>query len=169
MKRSIADGLLSVGSVIMVVGIMFYFFPIRTDQNEDWNVQALREFTATKNCDQGHRTEAYFTIRGGNEQLRFWIKDPYGATIYDAGTVTGRLDFAFTAEHTGAYTLYFFNAQTASKTVYFTEKNDAASIGVIIALVGFLIMLPGLASIMQNWARVKQSEMLRNKQPTPQP
>jgi hypothetical protein len=68
MKRSIADGLISVGSVIMVVGIIFYFFPIRTDQNQNWNVQALRELTATNNCDQGHRTEAYFTIRGGNEQ-----------------------------------------------------------------------------------------------------
>jgi hypothetical protein len=83
--------------------------------------------------------------------------------------VTGRLDFAFTAEHTGAYTLYFFNAQTVSKTVYFTEKRDAASIGEIIALVGFLIILLGLTSIMQNWARAKQSEMRRTKQPTPQP
>jgi hypothetical protein len=106
MKRNIANGLIFVGLVCIVLGLVFYVNPINMDQNETWNVGAFGERIATANLDKGTRQEGYFTIRGGNEELTFWIKDPYGATIYNAGNVRSRCDFAFTAEQTGAYTLY---------------------------------------------------------------
>jgi len=163
MKRNIANGLITVGLVILVGGLVFYVNPVNTDQNETWYVEAFGQRTATTNLDKGHREEGYFTVRGGNEELAFWIKDPFGATIYNARDVRSRRDFAFTAEYSGAYTLYFENNEAVAKTIYFTMKSDAAPIGIVIALIGVVIMATGLASIARDWARAKQSEIQRTK------
>lgn len=76
--------------------------------------------TVTVHAGAGDMIQGYFTIRGGQHELKFWVEDPYEASIYDAGMVYDRHDFQLICAREGYYTLYFDNSfsWTAGKRVY---------------------------------------------------
>ncbi len=144
-----------VGFAITIIGLFLYLSPYITSPTRtgDHYVYALQTLTLTMHFDRGERLEGYFTVRGGNDDVKFYIKNPYGAVILDAGTVTGRHDFAFTAEHEGVYTLYFDNTFSliTSKTIFLsyrvTVKSILYDLSLPIAVVGIAILALGLISI----------------------
>jgi len=56
----------------------------------------------------GQVVDGYFMDAAGNT-VTFWVEDPYGEPILDAGTVSGRYNFSFVASKTGVYNLVFAN------------------------------------------------------------
>lgn len=62
------------------------------------------------------------TVSGGDEQIEFRIEDPFRTIIYN-DTVKYGLDFTFTAEIEGSYSLEFQNLQSESgKTIAITRQ-----------------------------------------------
>ena len=151
--------LVFVGFVIVLVGLLLYLTPYVTSptRREQHNVPALQTLTLTMHFEKGERMEGYFKCMHANDirsdDIRFYIKNPYGAVILDAGTVTGRHDFAFTAEHSGVFTLYFDNTFSllTSKIIVFrhkvTVKSSYPELSLPTALIGIAILAVGLISI----------------------
>lgn len=56
----------------------------------------------------------------GYNRVKFWIENPWGQKIYNAGMVYDRHDFQVSCAHDGYYTLYFSNtfSWTVGKNVY---------------------------------------------------
>lgn len=154
-----------VGILIMIVGLFFYLFPYITSRmrTEDHSVSAMQRLTLTMHFEKHERLEGYFTVRGGNDDVKFYIKNPYGAVILDAGMVTGRHDFAFTAEHEGVYTLYFDNTFSliTSKTIFLsyriTVKSILYDLSLPITVVGVAILAWGLISIYEKKMKEKKA------------
>jgi len=149
MKRTSQLLILS-GIVIMVLGLLVYFFPIKIAQNDTYEFAPLRALSLTQHRGKGERVEGYFTVLGGNDEIEFHIEDPYGTIIFDAGIVKSRKDFAFTTEFEGVYTLFFGNHQSNSgKTVFLTEQRTLIGEGLAsaIALIGVGILIFGFVSL----------------------
>lgn len=171
----IGSFLLIVGLALLMVGLYFYVFPYMTTRttNDNFNVPALQTITVTWNLDKGSRIEGYFTVRGGNDDIRFSIKDPYGSVILNAGTITGRGDFAFTAESTGAYTMYFDNSYSifTSKAVFLSYQATVIPIStnvfLTLILLGLALLLLGVSRVYQT--RAKEREQVPNVPPPPPP
>lgn len=164
-----------IGAVLIIVGLFFYLSPYTTStKTEDYDVHRgiMLELT-WPDLEKGERIAGYFTIRGGNEEVEFYIKDPYGAIIHDAGTVKSRHDFAFTAEHSGVYSLYFENyAGTSDKQIFVTYETKFKSIfhdlSLPIVLLGTLILIAGLLSFYEKRLKERKKATLsvRTEQPT---
>lgn len=167
MKRKTAESLAFLGIVIMVLGLFFYLSPLKFSQNDTTELDPQRGVAISSHRDKGERVEGYFTVRWGNEEVEFSIKDPYGVIIYNAGTVKSRHDFAFTTEHDGIYTLAFYNRQDTSKTVFLTEQRTFTR-GLDLALVGIGIglLIMGLAGFYEE--KLRQSSR-KVEQPPPPP
>lgn len=76
------------------------------------------------NLEKGDRTEGGFTVSGGNEEVRFYIKNPYQVVIYGAGIVKSHYSTGFTAGHSGVYSFYFENLESLSdKRLYVTFRS----------------------------------------------
>ncbi|MCK4417919.1 MAG: emp24/gp25L/p24 family protein [Candidatus Latescibacteria bacterium] len=106
--------------------------------------------TLTFHFDVNDEVEGYFSVRGGNDDIRFYIKDPFGKTIYASGIVTGRHDFSLTANTEGAYTLYFENSFSwvTPKRIYLTTSVIGTIAGFkALSLSGFILMILGVVSI----------------------
>jgi hypothetical protein len=167
--------LLSLGFVVLVVGLFFYLVPhvgMSNTKTDNFQVPPLQYVTSTFVLSQGDRIEGYFTVLGGGNDINFNIKDPYASTILDAGRVTGRRDFAFTAEYSGAYTLTFDNSFSilTSKNVFLSYSSNVAFpslIAVVIALIGLLILIGGLSRVSQAWAKEKKKQMANVPPPPP--
>lgn len=146
MKRT-SELLIFIGISVMVLGLLFYFSPIKSPYNDNFDIDPLRGISLTSHRDKGERVEGYFTVLGGNEEIEFTIKDPYGAIIYDAGIVKSRKDFAFTTEFEGVYSLFFENKQNSEKHVFLTTQRTFIGDGLAlaIALIGVGILIFGLA------------------------
>lgn len=160
MKRKTAEMLASIGIVLIIVGLFFYFFPIKLPDNNTYELDPLRGISITTHRDKGERVEGYFTVLGGNEEIEFTIKDPYGTIIYDAGIVKGRRDFIFTTEFEGVYTYFFGNEQSNSgKTIFLTEQRVFTH-GLDIAIVGIGvgILILGLAGFYEDKLRQSQKQ-----------
>lgn len=169
----LTKSLIFIGFIVLLVGLYFYVSPYVTSgtRTDSIGVQPWHTQMATIQLSKGDTSEGYFTVRGGNDNMKFSIKDPYGSVILDAGTVTGRRDFAFTAQFSGAYTAYFDNSFPDDKTVYFSYSGTYAAfprdLTLLIALLGFLIMLLGLARVGQAWAKEKQKQQAPHVPPPP--
>ena len=117
-------------------------------------VPPLHYGTLTFFLKQGDRIEGEFTVRGGNDDIIFYIKDPYGNIIYEpAGQVHGWHKFSITASSNGAYTLYFDNTFSliTSKSVYLTIRicscgllETARIIGISVMILGAIIVAIGM-------------------------
>ena len=77
-------------------------------QDESCTVGSLSTSTMTLTMSKGDVLEGYLTVRGGNDDIGFYIKDSYGNKVMDIG-VNGRYDFSYTATSEGFHTLYFDN------------------------------------------------------------
>lgn len=94
------------------------YFPPYAEKS--FTVENLSSRTLTAHLDAGERLEGYFTIRGGQDEVKFWIEDPHGATIYNAGLVYDYHNFNVIVSRTGYYTMYWDNSfsWTVDKHVY---------------------------------------------------
>jgi len=83
-------------------------------------VEPLLHVSMTIDMRSGAVFEGYMTIRGGNDDIRFYIKDSYGNKVLDKNRVQGRYDFSYKATTEGFHTLYFDNSFSliTSKQVY---------------------------------------------------
>jgi hypothetical protein len=159
----LSKALIFLGFSVLIVGLFFYLIPLgmSNTKTDSFQVPNLQTATSTFVLNKGDRIEGYFTILGGSNDIRFNIQDPYGSVILNAGTVTGRRDFAFTAEYSGAYTLFFDNGYSifTSKTVFLSYSGTVAfpsAIAIVIALIGLLILIFGLSRVSQAWAKEKK-------------
>ena len=89
-------------------------------QDKHFTVEPLQEMTMTINMNHGALFEGYLTVRGGNDDVRFYIKDSYGNKVLDINRVRGRYDFDYHATSEGFHTIYFDNSFSlvTSKQVY---------------------------------------------------
>ncbi|GEM_PF-5655254 len=92
-----AGGLGSVGSVIV---------PYKDDS---FTIKPLSKASGTVDMRNGAIFEGYLTIRGGNNDIEFYVQDSYGKKVLSAGRVTGRYDFNYKATSEGFHTFYFDN------------------------------------------------------------
>jgi hypothetical protein len=78
---------------------------------ESFAVPPAREKSLILELSTGESLEGYFQVTsGGNLDIRFWVTEPYGKTVYAARDgAKGRHDFAFKATTEGYYTLHFDN------------------------------------------------------------
>ena len=78
---------------------------------QSFTVDPLSAQTLSVELSSGDSLEGYVQVTsGGNLDIEFEVKDPYGKTIYKApDRVKGRHDFIFKAQNDGYYTLHFDN------------------------------------------------------------
>lgn len=140
-----------VGIIILIVSLFLYISPIEFKPTEDFTIPAKQGISRDQHYERGERIEGYFTVRSGNEQVEFSIKDPYGTAVYDPGTVTSRHDFGITTEHSGLYSLFWGNTDDYGKIVYLTAINRILSRSLIIglAILGICVLFLGLAHRMR--------------------
>ena len=168
MRRRIAGTLFAIGVVILGLGLSFYLNPIKFPRDHIFDLGPLGGVSHSFHGDKGERIEGYFTIVGGNEEVEFTAKDPYGAFIYNSEAVTSRGEFAFTAEHDGVYTFFFRNKQNSGKMLFLTEQKPIMG-GVLslgLAGIGVLILVLGLFGLFEE--RLKQVGR-KVEQPSPPP
>lgn len=146
-----AETLITIGIVLIGLGLIFYVFPLTITTTDDYDIASLQKFSLTQHHGKGERIEGYFTVLGGNEEIEFYIKNPYGVVIYDAGVVKSRNDFALTAEHSGMYTLFFGNKQQSGKVVFLTHQTiiTTTNLCLAIAIIGICILVIGSLDIYQ--------------------
>lgn len=89
-------------------------------QDISFTVGPLTYSSMTVNMNSGAIFEGYLTVRGGNDDIRFYIKDSYGNVVLDKNRVQGRYDFSYQATAEGFHTVYFDNSFSliTSKEVY---------------------------------------------------
>ena len=81
------------------------------------DVDPLEALTLSVNMREGTVLEGYLTVRGGNDDVRFYIEDSQGNRVLDINRVRDRYDFSYTATLAGFHTLYFDNSFS-----WFTSK-----------------------------------------------
>jgi hypothetical protein len=96
--------------------------------------------------EKGDRTEGGFTISGGNEEVKFYIKNPSGVIIHDAGIVKSRYDYGFTAKDSGVYSFCFENLERLSdKRIHVRFRSPYEPRLDVFDKLGVLTMLGGIA------------------------
>jgi hypothetical protein len=145
------EALTITGMVLIFLSLLFYIFPLTQSPTDHYDLEGEHGISLTSHYDKGERIEGYFTVRYGDEEVEFNIRDPYGVIVYDAGIVKSRLEFALTTEHSGVYTLSFGNKQQVSKTVFLTRPNIVTTPDLClgIALIGVGILSGGLIDVYQ--------------------
>ena len=88
--------------------------------DKSFHVSLQSTSTLTVRAEVGDEIQGYLTIRGGENEIKFWVEDPNGVDIYNAGMVYDRHDFRVSSAGGGNYTLHFDNSfsHTAGKDVY---------------------------------------------------
>jgi len=126
-RRGIRVGLISVGVIVIIFG--FVFFPgLKALMSWSGMFEVSYEFVVPAGTEHygaywdapraGEKYYGYIIIKGGDNDIKFFITDPGGETIYDAGLVKGRHDFSFEATAKGIHRLHFDNRfSTESKTI----------------------------------------------------
>jgi len=117
MNRRTSLVLMFVGMSVLVSG--FYLAFLRgTVGKGDYDVEGGAVLQLSWYLEEGDRTEGGFTVSGGNEEVRFYIENPSGAIIYDAGIVKTRFSRGFTAGVSGIYSFYFENLDLSDKVIH---------------------------------------------------
>ena len=129
--------LIVIGFILIAVGLALFFSPIRMPQT---GVHKMGPGSGTLGMGfgvwgKGEEVSVNFTVSGGDEQINFRIKDPSRTTIYDE-TVKQRLDYTFTAETGGSYSIEFQMLQSDyEKTITITCQRIVTR-GLDLTLVG---------------------------------
>lgn len=71
-------------------------------------VGGLSTQTLSITMSKGKTLEGYMTVRGGNDDINFYLKDSYGSKVLNV-SVKGRYDFSYKATSDGYHTAYFDN------------------------------------------------------------
>jgi len=155
-----AEVLTVVGIVLTVLGLLFYISPFVLISTDNYDISSGGEMSLTRYREKSERIEGYFTVTGGNEEIEFYIEDPFGVVIHNGGTVKSRHDFALTTEHSGVYTLIFENKQQSDKVVFLSGEmviigSDAS---LIIAILGILFLIIGMIDIYQKRLKTRKRD-----------
>ena len=86
-------------------------------KDSGFTVDPSYKYTITVNVKKGAIIEGYLTVRGGNDDIRFYIEDSFGNKVLDKNRVNGRYDFMYTAQSDGFHTMFFDNSFS-----WFTSK-----------------------------------------------
>ena len=117
--------LIVIGFIFIAVGLGLLFSPIRLPHTEAHYMgpgPGTHFGTGFGIWGKGDKIAVNFTVSGGDEQINFYIEDPFRTTIYNE-TVKHGLDFTFVAENDGSYSLNFHNLQSESgKTITITSQ-----------------------------------------------
>ena len=83
---------------------------IVTYKDSGFTVDPFYKYTVTINVKKGAIIEGYLTVRGGNDDVRFYIEDSFGNKVLDRNRVNGRYDFMYTVQSNGFHTMFFDNS-----------------------------------------------------------
>jgi len=148
MNKKISLVLISAGISILLMGFFVTFFWMKGNIGEgDYDVEGGATLILSSGyLEKGDRTEGGFTVSGGNEEVKFYIKNPSGATIHDAGIVKSQYDCGFTAQETGIYSFYFENLETLNnKQIRPNWRSPYEPMLNLFDKIGLLTMLGGIA------------------------
>ena len=154
MNRRTSLVLMFVGMSVLISG--FYFPSLRgTVGKGDYDVEGEAVLQLSWYLEEGDRTEGGFTVSGGNEEVRFYIKNPSGVIIYDAGIVKTRLSRGFTAGYSGVYSLYFENLEPLSdKVIHIRFRSPYEPRFAPFEILGLLMMFGGTVILICGVARL---------------
>ena len=155
-----AEVLTIVGIVLTVLGLLFYISPFVLISTDNYDISPSGGMSFTQHREKSERIEGYFTVIGGNEEIEFYIEDPFGVIVHNGGIIKSRHDFALTTEHSGVYTLIFENKQQSGKVVFLSSEmviigSDAS---LIIAILGILFLIIGVIDIYQKRLKTRKRE-----------
>lgn len=136
--------MLSVGVVLFVLGFLLTFFWME-GLEQGWHVvKAGGTLELSWYLQRGDRTEGFFNVTGGNEEVRFIIEDPSGVAIRSSTTWHGwsRLNVSFFAWETGMYHMIFENLDSANdQSIYVGFLSPSEPRFTIYDATGWLMML----------------------------
>jgi hypothetical protein len=69
------------------------------------DIEPLSATSLTFKMTKGEIIEGYLKVKGGNDDIRFYINDPSGARVLDVKRVQERHDFVYTANSDGSHSL----------------------------------------------------------------
>jgi len=145
MNRRTSLVLMFVGMSVLVSGFYLAFFWMKLRQGY-YNVEGGAVLQLSGYLEKGDRTEGGFTVSGGNEEVKFYVENPSGVIIYDAGIVKTGLSRGFTAGYSGIYSLYFENLEPLSdKRIHVRFRSPYEPRITIFDVLGFSMMFGGTA------------------------
>ncbi|MFH1327603.1 MAG: emp24/gp25L/p24 family protein [Candidatus Bathyarchaeota archaeon] len=99
------------GIIVLVVGVGFASITtgMRPLLTGSFEVSPFEVSSTSVYLETDDRVEGSFTVEGGDNYLRFYVKNTNGEIIYDTDIVRHGRDFSFTATSTGVYEMYFDN------------------------------------------------------------
>jgi len=94
------------------------------------NAPAGSQCALTFNLNNGDSVSGSISVTGGSgNDVNFYVTNPSGAQIYNAGRVGGGTGFSFTANSAGAYILHFDNSFSIFSGKQVTVSYDVTSSG----------------------------------------
>jgi hypothetical protein len=75
----------------------------------DFTVPSGREWIETIVAQEGDVISGTFAVRGGNNDVDFWVEDPLRRRVIDAGRVSGNYEFEIEVKEKGDYIFHFGN------------------------------------------------------------
>jgi hypothetical protein len=105
--------------------------PVSSTTVQQCNAPSGSQCTLTFNLNNGDKVTGSVSITGGSSNdINFYVTNPSGARIYDAGRVSGGTSFSFTADSSGAFILHFDNSFSLMSNKQVTVSYDVASGGI---------------------------------------
>jgi hypothetical protein len=118
-------------AVCLLSSANFQVIPAYASTVQQCSAQAGSQCTLTFNLSNGDKVSGSISITGGSSNdVNFYVTNPSGAKIYDAGRVTDGTSFAFTADTSGAYILHFDNSFSLLSAKQVTVSYDVSSGGI---------------------------------------
>jgi ribosomal protein L40E len=144
------------------------FATVYASEVQTVTIDPLSQTTLTFNLNEGQKFSGSLSITGGSDNdINFWITDPFGNRIVDSGRVSGGRSFEFTTIGDGAYTLHFDNTLwLTTKTLTLTyevtaQETPDTSIPTII--LGLVILTVVLSAVAVAYYAIKMSSSRREK------
>ena len=104
--------------------------PVNAATVQQCNVSAGSQCTLTFNLNNGDQVSGSISVTGGSgNDINFYITNPTGGQIYNAGRVSGGTSFSFTADSSGAYILHFDNSFSLLSSKQVTASYDVTPSG----------------------------------------
>jgi hypothetical protein len=151
---------LRVPIVLLILALLVFSVvqsvPVNAATVQNCNAPSGSSCTLTFNLNNGDKVSGSVSVTGGGgNDINFFVTNPSGAQIYNAGRVTGGTSFTFTADSSGAYILHFDNSFSLLSSKQVTVSYDITGGGggipefppqVLIAV--FLALLVGASYFM---------------------
>lgn len=115
-------------ALILLVAMLTFALPAHAAQVQNCSVQPGAQCTITFNLNNGDQVSGSISVTGGSgNDVNFWITSPSGATIYNAGRISGGTTFSLSANQSGAYIVHFDNSFSLLSSKQVTLSYDVSS------------------------------------------